>query len=85
MTKKQLTIEDVMENESLGIYTDNASDFAKDLKEAIAYQLGFNYSQADIIYCQAWYDGQSGGYTEVIYKAINIVTLFEAVNDAKWR
>lgn len=57
--------------------------FSKDLKEAIAYELGFNSKQADVIYRQAWEDGHSSGLNEVIYEAMDLVSLFEAVNDAK--
>lgn len=70
--------EEVKNNRTTGV-----EGFRKDLQEVISNELGFNQEQASIIYRNAWEEGHSGGFVEVINYVIDTISLFKEVNKAK--
>lgn len=81
----------VKENDKIKAYNEEAKNnrttgvegFRKDLQEVISNELGFNQEQASIIYRNAWEEGHSSGFVEVINYVIDTISLFKEVNKAK--
>lgn len=58
-------------------------NFKKDLTEAIANDLFFNYKQAEVIFERAWEDGHEDGFVEVIKNANNLVSVITRIDILK--
>ncbi len=79
------------ENEKVEAFNENVETkkfrgmdgFTSDLIEAIANELNVKSEQAEVIYNHSWEEGHSSGYSEVLYNAREMITLFKNFKEAE--